>query len=227
MVGRPAVSRSRGGSRRGRRPSTSVESRRRAPTVEQPRRGPLVARVLAVGLLTIGIGLGALSLGGSSAEPGATLRTSRAAAPEGGTSPSSSTTSTSAPYRDEPPPPSSPAALGLCEARLAQYAGPVNPLRVSLVAAYPSTAADVAFDEELRRGPGHRSKFRDRPPAEFEAVCWFDADAFGSVPGRDKGAARPFDRLVEVVRPDGSPVFHRAGHKDTMPVVALRRPAAR
>src|SRR5207237_570739 len=74
------------------------------------------------------------------------------------------------------PPPSSPDALPICQQRLAQYAGRANPLHVTLVAAYASTAADVVADDERRDGR-HRSSFRDRDAKEFEAVCWFDADA--------------------------------------------------
>lgn len=111
---------------------------------------------------------------------------------------------------------SSPQATRVCEARLAQYAGPLNPLHVSLVAAYASTAADVAAADEKRHAAGFRSSWRDRPAGEFEAVCFFDADAFGAdpspLPGGPKRPA-PVDRVEDIVRPDGVPVMYAAGHR--------------
>lgn len=94
-------------------------------------------------------------------------------------------------------------------------------MRVSLVAAYASTAADVAADDERRQGKGHRSPWRDRPADEFEAVCWFDADAFGVSPSlldETGGQGRVVDRLQEVIGPDGALVVHQFGRKDTLAV---------
>ena len=109
--------------------------------------------------------------------------------------------------------------MTVCQARLAQYTGgDANPYHVSLVAAYAATAADVAADDEHQHGAGYRSPWRDRAAGEFEAVCWFDGDAFwtrvGDASAR-KGPA-PYDRLEEVVRPDGRPVPYRAGRHDAM-----------
>jgi hypothetical protein len=106
-----------------------------------------------------------------------------------------------------------------CQARLAQYAGSANPMHVSLVAAYDSIASDVSADDERRHGGGHRAAFRDRQAGEYEAVCWFDADAFGATPRQVAGGPPPgalHDRVEEIVRPDGVPVGYRVGHKTTM-----------
>src|SRR5207245_185465 len=110
------------------------------------------------------------------------------------------------------PPPSSPQATPVCQARLAQYAGGGNPWHVSLVAAYASTAADVAADDEHRH-PGHPSAWRQRPPREFEAVCWFDAEAFGAAPGArvPAGGGNFYDRLEEIVPPDRLSVVYHPG----------------
>lgn len=116
------------------------------------------------------------------------------------------------------PPPSSPQATRVCEARLAQYAGKDNPMHVTLVAAYASTAADVGADDERRKGSGYQSPWRGRPAGEFEAVCFFDADAFGvASPAKPGAPARTgYDRLEEIVRPDGAPVVYKAAHKNTL-----------
>ena len=116
------------------------------------------------------------------------------------------------------PPPSSPRATRVCEARLAQYAGIDNPTHVSLVAAYAATSQDVAADDDRRHGDGPPSQWHDRPAGEFEAVCFFDADAFGVDPSPLPGRAGHvgFDRLEEIVRPDGVPVVYEASHKTEM-----------
>jgi hypothetical protein len=118
----------------------------------------------------------------------------------------------SAPVAPAPPPPSSPQATPVCQARLAQYAGPGNPMHVSLVAAYGSTAADVAADDEGRHATGYRSPFTDRPPGEYEAVCWFEVDPLGPQADPTRGAAVQTafrDREEDIVRPDGVPVGYR------------------
>ena len=107
--------------------------------------------------------------------------------------------------------------MALCRARLAQYmSGEANPYHVSLVAAYDATASDVAADDEHQHGAGYRSSGRDRAPDEFEAVCWFDADAFWTKVGDGRPGPNPYDRLEEVVRPDARPVAYRAGTRGTM-----------
>jgi hypothetical protein len=98
---------------------------------------------------------------------------------------------------------------------------------VTLVAAYASNAADVAADDEHRH-PGHSSAWRSRSASEFEAVCWFDADAFGAPPGArvPAGGGNFSDRLEEIVRPDHVPVVYKAGHKATdspQPIPAASR----
>jgi hypothetical protein len=106
------------------------------------------------------------------------------------------------------------AARDLCETHLTRYTGaesPVtrerNPAHASLLAAYPSKASAVAAEEERRRGQGFRSPFRNRSPDEFEAVCFFDADALG--PGRhvepDHIPPEVYQRLEVVLRSDGAP----------------------
>ena len=116
------------------------------------------------------------------------------------------------------PPPSSPQATAICQARLGQYAGKDNPMHVTLAAAYASTAADVGADDERGKGGKYRSPWRDRPAGEPEAVCFFDADAFGvaapALPGRPARAV--YDRLEEIVRPDGAPLVYKAAHKSTL-----------
>jgi hypothetical protein len=93
--------------------------------------------------------------------------------------PTQPATAPSAPTASQP----SAATTGLCQARLAQYAGPVNPTHVSLVATFESNAADVAADDERQHGRSSRSPFASRNPSEHEAVCWFDADSFLANPG--------------------------------------------
>jgi hypothetical protein len=113
--------------------------------------------------------------------------------------------------------PSSAAATNVCQTRLAQYAGRDNPMHVSLIAAYDTSPGDLAAEDERRHGAAFRSPWRDRAAGEFEALCFFDADGFGVVASHrppDPAKPRPYDRIVEVVRPDGVPVVFQAGQKE-------------
>jgi hypothetical protein len=110
-------------------------------------------------------------------------------------------------------------ASQLCEARRGQYAGPLNPNHVSLVATFESTAAGVAADDEYRHGPGYRSPLASRTPTEAEAVCWFDSDGFWAPPvvmEDPARAAKVKTRIEEIVRPDGVPLVYATGRKESM-----------
>ncbi len=115
-------------------------------------------------------------------------------------------------------------AANMCEGRLAQLAGPVNPTHVSLVAVYDTTAAAVTSDDGRRHGPGFRSPFAQRPPAEHEGVCWFDADSFLATPAAMLDPAKRaavIDRIQEIVRPDGVPILYTAGHKASLELTPI------
>ena len=119
------------------------------------------------------------------------------------------------------PAPGAAEAVSRCEQRLAQYAGPDNPMHVSLQAAYPATAEDVAVADERRHGGSYDSPWRDRAADEVEAVCFFDAKEFGvTAPVTSGGPTRPdvYNRLEEIVRPDGTPVGYTAGFRRSMAV---------
>lgn len=113
-----------------------------------------------------------------------------------------------------------------CEARLAQRAGRDNPMNVTLVAVFEATAADVAAADERRSGVS-ASSWRDRPGDEVEAVCWFDADAFGVEPWvleRLGDDAHLVDRIQEVVRPDGEALVHQSGRREALRATNVSEP---
>lgn len=119
-----------------------------------------------------------------------------------------------------------PAAVAqeVCEARLRRYQGEDNPFNTSLAATFAQTAADAAAEDERVRGGGFRSGFRDRPPGQLVALCYFDADAFGLALPPSAGRSLPPrvpTRLQEVVSPDGTPYVLRSGAKAAIPVRAL------
>jgi hypothetical protein len=126
----------------------------------------------------------------------------------------------SSPIGSEPMGPTHPPATAehACRSRLAQWTGERNPLHVSLVAVYASNASDAAADDERQHGEGYRSAWRDRPGNEAVAVCWFDSDMFAGVPTDAEGreSAGYYDRVEELVRPDGTPVVHRKGRQASL-----------
>jgi hypothetical protein len=155
-----------------------------------------------------------------------------AAATGDGTSGPSQTFGPAAPVASpEIPPTASPSsssasttAIGLCQHRLAQYAGALNPTHVSLVAVYDSTARDVANDDAHRHEAGYRSPFAQRTAAEHEGVCWFDSDGFWAPPvvmSDPAKAARVKTRIEEIVRPDGVPLVYAMGRKESISPTAI------
>jgi hypothetical protein len=105
-----------------------------------------------------------------------------------------------------------------CEARLARYEDGSFATGLELAASFPTTARDVAAEEERRQGGGFRSEFRDRPAEEFLALCFFDSDGFGIPKGSRRVPSGAYTRLEEVVRSDGAPYVLRAGHTESIPV---------
>ena len=110
-----------------------------------------------------------------------------------------------------------PATLADCGQR-AQIYGSVT----RAAGVYAVSAQELVIWQETRHGPnGPRpvSEFRNLPPAELVGVCFVD----GSFPGFPRGpggaSKPPYDRLVLLVKADGSSVVDSVGYQSNIPVV--------
>lgn len=181
-----------------------------------PRRGRWLLVVLAAGAVA------ALLVGGAYARQN--LRQTAAfeslsAEPGGDAGPAG-------PPAPSPTPPADPEAEAqrICELRLDQYRGESDPLGVTLLASYPSRQGDVAAAEQGRDRP-YRNDHADRPPDEFVAVCFFEADFFDHSPRPDQEPER--ERRQEVVRPDGTPSLFAEGRAGALAPAPMPRRADR
>ena len=206
----------------------------------RPRRAHLMPRLVIVTIALAGLatalGLRAQgpahvamrSLAATASTSPSTTGTVTTSTPPTTVAPTSSTSSSTTTTVPTSAPASDPRTLAACQGRLSQWVGHSNPYQVALAGVYPSTALDVAAYDERSHAAGFHSPFQDRPPAEFEAVCWFDsATGFGAMPHVvGSQASRPLlhNRIEEVVGPDGVPIGIAVGQKTTLPVQAV--PAA-
>ena len=118
-------------------------------------------------------------------------------------------------------------ATQLCDTAGRDYASGVGAV-TALARAHPSdVAAFVRWEERDRSAEGGPSKvestWRDRPQAQFVAVCYFDGDFShgipkGPPPGPGESPRPGYDRIGVVVTDAGEPRLLVAGRTDNLSV---------
>jgi hypothetical protein len=89
----------------------------------------------------------------------------------------------------------------------------------SLARAHPaSVRAFIAWEEQPKPGgPQVESLYRGRPPQQFVALCYFDGDFNGSLPGGPPSLGpRSYVRLMVSVTDDGEPRLYAAGPSEAL-----------